>query len=287
MISMLALTLALARGQDTNHVPIPVQVSYRIKFYDHSGLISAPRVLTLDGEKAAIMQKTDDREFNVVVLPHASSDGNHLTTELELSLTGAPSVTTTLREPSGVASYIKISKKRSRDGNTTAAVAISTSKPRLSREDYLAVVNGRIQQPPENNPFTIPREAPQLGAAPPTQIQCQVVISDRKGVVASPVVRTVNNEPARVDIAERVSMGLRPRTMPNGELFTFVEFKLDGDEVALIAIHGKPGHKQLFKIWKEDAATAHVEPLASPRQAHLKSGEWLVQVTGTVVNDQP
>ena len=226
-----------------------------------------------------------------MVLPHASAQEGRLTTELNLSLTGSPSVSTILKEKSGVASYIKISRTRSREGKTVSAtISISSQKPRLGREDFLAVIIGTIQQPPEDDPFTAPRLAPQPGAAPPRQILYNVVVSDSKGVISSPVVRTLNNYAARINSSDalgRVSIGLLPRLQNNGELLTMVDFKMDGDDVARIAVHDKLGAKRLYKVWKEDAATAHVEPLAPSRQAHLKPGEWLVQVTGTVVNERP
>ena len=284
MLSTLICVGALGARQAPAEGPIPARVSYRIKVYDRTGLVSAPKVLTLDGQSATIDQKTASREIEVVVLPHVGSGRNRLTTELHLSLDGCPSLTTVFGGDSDSASFIKIAKTKV-GKSIMLTSSLTSQKPRTSRDDLLVVVIGTVQAPPGSDPFTAPTNPRQPGAPAPAPVLYQVTVRDSKGVVSAPTIRTLDSCVARMESSGNlgtVSIALLPRLQPSGNLFTMLDFKVDGDEVSRVARSDKPGTPRFYKLWKEDAATPHLTPLASSRSAHLKPGEWLIQVTGSL-----
>ena len=286
MISMLVCAAVVAGSQGSVEAPGSAQVTYKVKLYDHSGLVSAPKILTLDGQKAAISQKMVNRGFEVVVLPHVNTDSS-LTTELNVSIDGCPSLATIYTGSSGAASFIKFSKTKSGKAmGHMPSIAISSQKPRIGREDLLLVITGTVQAPPGSDPFTTSPAPWKPGTPAPAEILYKVIVSNNKGVVASPVVRTLNHYAARIDGLGKlgeVSIALWPSMQPGGDLFTMVDFKIDGDDVSTIASSAKSGTKRFYKLWEEDAATPHVTPLASSHHVRLKPGEWLIEVSGTEV----
>src|SRR5665213_1676957 len=112
MITFFICTAAMLGSQVANKSVPPAQIKCFFKLYDQRGLISAPKVLTLDDEKATISEETRGRTFQVSVLPHVNADSS-VTTKLNISIDGAHALNSVLRSKSSEPSFIKVSKSKS------------------------------------------------------------------------------------------------------------------------------------------------------------------------------
>lgn len=256
------------------------KVVYRLVVATVRGVTERSVVRTDDGVGIADFLDENGRKVHVSLTPHL--EGSHVDSEVKVEVGGAPALSTTFLDSSQKPSYLTISPTEHK-GVKFLVVNGGTSVPKIKSHETAVSIVAELQPRADEEFIRVFKQATETD---PRQVTIRFEVSNSKGTISKPVVRTLDGGPCRISMrGTNLSYDIQavPLVFRDGTLSTRYSFSFDDEEPIQMVTGAKTPNPFRFIIRQENHGLTHrVVAVTGRRHPRLQPDDRLIEVSAKV-----